>query len=105
MATQQRLFHHAAGESLTELQQEMEEMRGRLVAADEYPQWLDDRPDVISAYVPNQDDTVKAVSTEAVNSRSHSIPAGACWTTTSNSNTRGYVCSPLVRSEPHQVRS
>jgi hypothetical protein len=60
MATQQWLFHHDAGESQDELQQVLEGLRGRLVAVGEYPQWLEDDPDVISAYVPNRDGTVKA---------------------------------------------
>jgi hypothetical protein len=60
MATRQWLFHHEAGESPDELQQVLEGLRGRLVAVGEYPQGLKDDPDVISAYVPNQDGTVKA---------------------------------------------
>lgn len=60
MATQQWLFHREAGESPDELQQVLEGLRGRLVAVGEYPQWLKDSPDVISAYVPKQDGTVKA---------------------------------------------
>jgi len=60
MATQQWLFHHEAGESADELRQVLEGLRGRLVAVGEYPQWLKDSPDVISAYVPHQDGTIKA---------------------------------------------
>lgn len=60
MATQQWLFHHEAGESRDQLQQVLEGLRGRLVAVGEYPRWLKDSPDVISAYVPNHDGTVKA---------------------------------------------
>lgn len=45
-ATRQWLFHHEAGESLDELQQALDELRGRLVAVGEYPQWLKDSPDV-----------------------------------------------------------
>ena len=60
MATQQWLFHHEAGESLGELKQVLQGLRGRLVSVGEYPQWLQDSPDVISAYVPNQNGTVKA---------------------------------------------
>ena len=59
MATQQWLFHHEAGGALDELQLVLEALRGRLVAVGEYPQWLKDSPDVISAYVPHQDGTVK----------------------------------------------
>jgi len=60
MATQQWLYHHEAGESPDELRQALEGLRGRLVAVGAYPQWLKDTPDVISAYVPHQDGTVKA---------------------------------------------
>ena len=60
MATQQWLLRHEAGESQDELQQVLEGLRGRQVAVGEYPQWLRDSPDVISAYVPNQDGSVKA---------------------------------------------
>lgn len=59
MATQQWLYHHEAGESPDELRQALDGLRGRLVAVGEYPQWLNDSPDVISAYVPDQDGTVK----------------------------------------------
>jgi len=60
LATQQWLFHHEAGESLDELRQVLEEWRGRLVAVGEYPRALSDSPDVISAYVPHPDGTLKA---------------------------------------------
>ena len=60
MATQQWLFHHEAGESHDELQKVLEGLRGRLVAVGAYPQWLKDSPDVISAFVPHQDGTIKA---------------------------------------------
>jgi len=60
MATQQWLYHHEEGESSDEFRQALEGLRGRLVAVGEYPQWLNNSPDVISAYVPHQDGTVKA---------------------------------------------
>lgn len=60
MTKQQWLFHHKAGESPDELRQVLEELRGKEVAVGEYPPWLTDSPDVISAYVPHQDCTVKA---------------------------------------------
>jgi len=60
MAKQQWLFHHEAGESLDELRQVLEDLRGREVAAGKYPPWLKDSPDAISAYVPHQDGTGKA---------------------------------------------
>lgn len=59
-ATRQWLFHHEAGESLDELQHALDELRGRLVAVGEYPQWLKDSPDVISAHVPQHDGSIKA---------------------------------------------
>jgi len=59
MATQQWLYYHEAGESRDELQQVLEGLRGRLVAVGTYPLSLKDSPDVISAYVPHQDGTVK----------------------------------------------
>ena len=59
MTAQQWLFHHEAGASADELQQVLEGLRGRQVAVGEYPRWLKDSPDVISAYVPNQDGIVK----------------------------------------------
>jgi len=60
MATQQWLHHHEAGESPDELRQVLDGLRGRLVAVGAYPEWLKDGPDVISAYVPHEDGTVKA---------------------------------------------
>lgn len=59
MATQQWLYQHEAGESHDELRQVLDCLRGRLVVG-EYPQWLNDSPDVISAYVPHKDGRVKA---------------------------------------------
>jgi hypothetical protein len=59
MATQQWLFHHEAGESPDGLRQVLEGLRGRLVAVGEYPQWMKDNPDVVSAYVPYPDGTVE----------------------------------------------
>ena len=59
MATEQWLYHHKAGESPDELRQALEGVRGRLVAVGAYPPWLKDGPDVISAYVPHEDGTVK----------------------------------------------
>lgn len=60
MATQQWQYHHEAGESHDELRQVLDGLMGRLVAVGEYPQWLSDSPDLISAYVPHQDGSVKA---------------------------------------------
>jgi hypothetical protein len=53
-------FHWAAGESHTELRQELEELRGSPVAIGQYPPWLDDSDDVISAVVPDEHGEVKA---------------------------------------------
>ena len=50
-------FHDAAGESHDELREALEDSRGKPVAVGEYPQ--DDGPDVISAYVPGRDGTVR----------------------------------------------
>ena len=52
-------FHDAAGETHDELRESLEHSRGTPVAVGEYPQWLEDSPDVISAYVPHGDGTVK----------------------------------------------
>jgi hypothetical protein len=60
MAVQQWFSRYEAGESHDELRQVLEGLRGRLVAVGEYPQWLKDGPDLISAFVPHQDGTVKA---------------------------------------------
>src|SRR5215475_850799 len=60
MATRQWLYHHETGESSDEFTQVLEGLRGRLVAVGEYPQRLSNCPDVMSAYVPHQDGTVKA---------------------------------------------
>ena len=60
MATQQWLYPHEAGESHDDLRQVLDGLRGRLVAVGEYPQWLSDSPDVVSAYVSHQDGSVKA---------------------------------------------
>src|SRR5215813_282674 len=47
-------FHHSAGESHAELQDALERSRGKAVAAGEYPPWLQEAPDVISAIVPSR---------------------------------------------------
>jgi len=60
LATQQWLYHHKAGESADELRSVLEGWRGRLVAAGIYPSTLTDGPDVITAYVPHRDGSVKA---------------------------------------------
>jgi len=59
MATQQWLYNQA-GESPDDLRQVLEALRGRLVAVGAYRQWRKNSPDVISAYVPEQDGSVKA---------------------------------------------
>jgi hypothetical protein len=55
-----RWFHDEAGESLDELRETLEGLRGKRVAVGEYPPWLEDSLDVISAYVPDQDGNVRA---------------------------------------------
>jgi hypothetical protein len=52
-------FHDEAGETHAELQESLEQSRGTPVAVGEYPQWLEDSPDVISAYVPHSDGAVR----------------------------------------------
>jgi len=59
MATQQWMYHHKAGESHDGLQQVLEGLRGRLVAVGEYPPWQKCSPEIISAYVPHEDGSVK----------------------------------------------
>ena len=53
-------FHHGAGESHAELSEELEDARGRPVAAGAYPPWLYDTEDVISAVVPDADGTPRS---------------------------------------------
>jgi len=59
-AGNQSWFHHAAGESLEELRDALEGLRGKSVAVGEYPPWLEESLNVISAYVPKQDGRVTA---------------------------------------------
>jgi hypothetical protein len=53
-------FHHEAGETADELRDALQESRGKHVAVGEYPPWLEDSSDVISAFVPRHDGTVNA---------------------------------------------
>jgi hypothetical protein len=46
-------FSHRAGESHAELQEELEDWIGRLVAVGQYPDWLYDSDIVLSAVVPD----------------------------------------------------
>lgn len=48
-------FDFAAGTSHEELREALDGRRGKSVAVGEYPPWLEDSSDVISAYVPGQD--------------------------------------------------
>lgn len=52
-------FNHIAGESYSELREALEDSRGRPVAVGEYPPWLEDSGDVISAVVPDEHGAVK----------------------------------------------
>lgn len=52
-------FDFSAGTSHEELREVLESKRGKLVAAGEYPPWLEDSSDVISAFVPAQDGEVR----------------------------------------------
>lgn len=53
-------FHWAAGDSHEELRQELEGLRGCLVAVGPHPPWLEDTDDVISAVVPDEQGVVRA---------------------------------------------
>jgi hypothetical protein len=53
-AGSQSWFHNASGSSRSELREELEQSMGRPVMLGRYPPWLQDGPDVISGYVPNQ---------------------------------------------------
>jgi hypothetical protein len=46
-------FKFRAGETHDELREALEDMRGAPVAVGQYPPWLEDSADVISAYVPH----------------------------------------------------
>jgi hypothetical protein len=48
-------FDFSTGTSHEELREDLESRRGKPVAAGEYPPWLEDSSDVISAYVPGQE--------------------------------------------------
>jgi hypothetical protein len=52
-------FNYTAGQSHDELRADLEDMRGRPVAAGEYPPWEEDSPDVISGYVPAEGGQVR----------------------------------------------
>ena len=56
----QSWFHHEAGESHEELREVLEGLRGEAVAVGEYPPWLEDSLNVISACVPEQDGSIRA---------------------------------------------
>ena len=59
-AGNQSWFHHESGESHEELREVLEGLRGEPVAVGEYPLWLEDSFNVISAYVQEQDGSVRA---------------------------------------------
>lgn len=52
-------FDFSAGTSHEELREDLESRTGKPVAVGEYPPWLEDSSDVISAYVPAQDGEVR----------------------------------------------
>jgi hypothetical protein len=54
-AGQYSWFHDEAGETHEELRESLEASRGSPVAVGEYPPWLEDSPDMISGYVPDED--------------------------------------------------
>ncbi len=53
-------FHHAVGESHTELREELIGLKGSPVAVGLYPPWLNDSEEVISAVVPDEHGDVKS---------------------------------------------
>jgi hypothetical protein len=55
----EKWFHHEAGESLKELREVLEPLRGEPVAVGEYPPRLEDGLNVICAYVPEKDGSVR----------------------------------------------
>ncbi|MBK3660502.1 hypothetical protein JJE66_04455 [Bradyrhizobium diazoefficiens] len=57
--TQGRDRYWAAGETHTELRDELQELMGRPVAVGPYPPWLVDNDEVISAVVPDDDGVVE----------------------------------------------
>jgi hypothetical protein len=52
-------FHDEAGETHEELRESLEAARRSPVAVGEYPPWLEDNPEVISGYVPDEDGVVR----------------------------------------------
>jgi len=52
-------FNFSAGESHDELREDLEDRRGKPVAVGEYPPWLENSVDVISAYVPAENGEVR----------------------------------------------
>ena len=53
-------FHDEAGESHNELREALEDSRRSHVAVGEYPNWLEDGPDVISCYIPDRDGILRS---------------------------------------------
>ena len=53
-------FHDMAGETHAELREALEASKGIPVAVGLYPRfWLDDGPDVVTAYVPDEDGVIR----------------------------------------------
>jgi len=52
-------FHNMAGETHAELREALEDSRGSPVAVGLYPPWLNDGPDVVTTYVPDEDGVVR----------------------------------------------
>jgi hypothetical protein len=52
-------FHQETGTSHKELRESLEEERGEVVLAGEYPPWLDDSDWIMTAYVPDSDGIVR----------------------------------------------
>jgi hypothetical protein len=52
-------FHQETGTSHKELRESLEEERGEVVMAGEFPPWLDDSDGIVTAYVPDSDGIVR----------------------------------------------
>jgi len=52
-------FHDMAGETHAELREALEDSRGSPVAVGMHPAWVNGGPDVVTAYVPDEDGVVR----------------------------------------------
>jgi hypothetical protein len=58
-AGQTSWFHHEAGDSHVALREALERSRGNPAAVGKYPPWLQESPEVISGYVPDENGIVR----------------------------------------------